>query len=106
MDHLFPVQHAYLIPLLPLIGAAIAGFFGARWLRGRSHWPIWLGVGASAILSIALLFGMLGLTDHHAPAAAHAGEGAAATAPAHDAVEPGAMVSAGAPRDTDEMFVA
>src|SRR5207248_1055819 len=64
MEQLFSIQHAWLIPVLPLIGAAIAGFFGARWLKQQSHWPIWLGVGASAILSIALLFGTLGLTHH------------------------------------------
>ncbi len=61
MDQLFTINHAYLIPLLPLIGAAIAGFFGAKWLKGQSHWPIWLGVGCSAVLSIMLLVGMLGM---------------------------------------------
>jgi NADH-quinone oxidoreductase subunit L len=60
MNDLLPVKLAILIPLLPLIGAAIAGFFGAKWLRGKSHWPIWLGVGGSAILSFMLLAGMLG----------------------------------------------
>jgi NADH-quinone oxidoreductase subunit L len=60
----FVIDHSYLIPLLPLIGAIIAGFFGARHLKGRSHWPIWLGVGASAILSLALLFGMAGKAGH------------------------------------------
>jgi NADH-quinone oxidoreductase subunit L len=39
----------------------VSGFLGARWLRQQSHWPIWTGVGISAILSFALLFGML----HH-----------------------------------------
>jgi NADH-quinone oxidoreductase subunit L len=60
MDSLFAVKYAYLIPLLPLIGAAISGFFGAKILKGQSHWPIWLGVGASAIISFTLLFGTLG----------------------------------------------
>jgi NADH-quinone oxidoreductase subunit L len=59
MDQLFAVQYSYLIPLLPLIGACISGFFGYRWLKGQSHWPIWLGVGASAVLSIMLLMGTL-----------------------------------------------
>ena len=28
-DHMdFVIRHSYLIPLLPLIGAAVAGFFG------------------------------------------------------------------------------
>src|SRR3954447_13777901 len=60
MEHLFSIQHSYLIPLLPLIGAAVAGFFGAKWLKGQSHWPIWLGVGASAVMSLTLLFGLIG----------------------------------------------
>jgi NADH-quinone oxidoreductase subunit L len=61
MDALFTVQHAWLIPLLPLIGACLSGFFGARWLKGQSHWPIWLSVGGSAVLSFMLLFGMFHL---------------------------------------------
>jgi NADH-quinone oxidoreductase subunit L len=62
MQDLFAVQYPWLIPLLPLIGAVIAGFFGAKWLKGNSHWPIWIGVGASAIISISLLVQMLRLT--------------------------------------------
>src|SRR5271154_3952186 len=62
MDQLFAVQYSFLIPLLPLLGAAISGFFGAKWLKGQSHWPIWLGVGASAIISLSLLFQMHGAT--------------------------------------------
>src|SRR5207237_8495125 len=60
----FVIEHSYLIPLLPLIGAAAAGFFGARHLKQNSHWPIWIGVGASALLSIALLLGMLNRWRH------------------------------------------
>jgi len=63
MNDLFTVQYAWLIPLLPLIGFCLSGLFGARWLKGQSHWPIWLGVGASAVLSFMLLFGMLKLWD-------------------------------------------
>ena len=44
MEHLFAIKFAWLIPLLPLLGAAVSGFFGARWLKGNSHWPIWIGV--------------------------------------------------------------
>jgi NADH-quinone oxidoreductase subunit L len=61
MDALFAVKYSYLIPLLPLAGAIIAGFFGAKILRGQSHWPIWLGVAASAVISLSLLSGMVGL---------------------------------------------
>jgi NADH-quinone oxidoreductase subunit L len=59
MDHVEAVKYLWLIPLLPLIGSAISGFFGAKWLKGQSHWPIWLGVGGSACISIWLLVGML-----------------------------------------------
>jgi NADH:ubiquinone oxidoreductase subunit 5 (subunit L)/multisubunit Na+/H+ antiporter MnhA subunit len=58
MQDLFAIQYAWLIPLLPLIGAAICGFFGAKWLKGKSHWPIWLAVGHSAVMSLALLWHM------------------------------------------------
>ena len=61
MLELFAVKHCYLIPLLPLLGAIISGFFGAKWLKGQSHWPIWIGVGASACLAISLLIGTLGI---------------------------------------------
>jgi NADH-quinone oxidoreductase subunit L len=60
MQELFAIKYSFLIPLLPLAGAAISGFFGAKWLRGKSHWPVWIGVGCSLVLSLWLLFGMLG----------------------------------------------
>src|SRR5688572_3151961 len=59
------VDYSWLIPLLPLIGAAVSGFAGARWLRGQSHWPIWAGVGASAVLSLLILFTMMGEEPNH-----------------------------------------
>ena len=67
---LFAVKYSYLIPLLPLFGACVAGLFGAKILRGQSHWPIWLGVGASALISLSLLFGMLGLWHEGKPLSA------------------------------------
>ncbi|HSU67416.1 MAG TPA: proton-conducting transporter membrane subunit, partial [Tepidisphaeraceae bacterium] len=77
MDQLFAVKYSYLIPLLPLIGACLSGLLGAKWLKQQSHWPIWLGVGASAILSLSLLFGML----HHS------GEGPVLHLPGEPATE-------------------
>src|SRR5688572_116514 len=84
----FVVEHSYLIPLLPLLGAAAAGFFGARWLKGRSHWPIWVGVGCSAVLSLVLLFGMSGAVsklqaEHEAAAAQSTGRAEAEKAGVH-----------------------
>ncbi|MDB5172050.1 MAG: nuoL [Phycisphaerales bacterium] len=64
MEHLWVVRYSWLIPLLPLIGAAAAGLLGAKWLKERSHLPIWIGVGISAILSLALLFSTIGLLKH------------------------------------------
>ncbi len=64
MLELLPVKLAWLIPLAPLIAAAVVGLFGARFLREKSHWPIWLGVGCSAALSLWMLLGMLGMQDH------------------------------------------
>jgi NADH-quinone oxidoreductase subunit L len=61
MHELFAVKYSWLIPLMPLIGAAISGLLGAKWLKEKSHWPIWLGVGASAVMSLALLAGMVGI---------------------------------------------
>jgi len=56
----FVIDHSYLIPLLPLLGALVAGLFGAKYLKGASHLPIWAGVGASAVMAIVLLLGMIG----------------------------------------------
>jgi len=64
MEQLFAVKYSYLIPLLPLLGAVAAGFLGARWLKDRAHWAIWITVGGSAALSLALLTGMI----RHVPA--------------------------------------
>jgi NADH-quinone oxidoreductase subunit L len=55
----FVINHSYLIPLLPLLGAIIAGFFGDLYLKGKAHLPIWIGVGCSLVLSLIILFGML-----------------------------------------------
>ncbi|MDB5294345.1 MAG: hypothetical protein JWO31_328, partial [Phycisphaerales bacterium] len=33
----FVLHHLYLIPLLPLVGAVVAGFLGARFLKAQSH---------------------------------------------------------------------
>jgi NADH-quinone oxidoreductase subunit L len=59
MGDLFPVTHSYLIPLLPLLAAGLVALFGARVLKGQSHWLIWLGVGGSAVLSLWMLMAMV-----------------------------------------------
>jgi NADH-quinone oxidoreductase subunit L len=62
MENLTAVNISVLIPLLPLLGAIIAGFFGAKWLKGNSHLPIWGGVGIAALISILLFFETLHAT--------------------------------------------
>ncbi|HZK82037.1 MAG TPA: proton-conducting transporter membrane subunit, partial [Humisphaera sp.] len=68
MQDFWVVQHSWLIPLLPLSAAAIAGFFGAKILKGQSHWPIWLGVCTSAVFAFILLFQTIALPNHEAAA--------------------------------------
>jgi NADH-quinone oxidoreductase subunit L len=63
MNELLPVKLSYLIPLLPLIGAVLAGCAPKK-LRPMAHWPIWIGVGLSSLLSLSLLGGMLWLWVH------------------------------------------
>jgi NADH-quinone oxidoreductase subunit L len=41
----------WLIPGLPLLGATVAGFFGPKWLRAQSHWPVVLAVAGSCIVT-------------------------------------------------------
>jgi NADH-quinone oxidoreductase subunit L len=70
----FVIHNSWLIPLFPLVGALMAGFLGAKWLKQQSHWPIWIGVGISAALVIVLLVGMIGRATHQpteAPQAEH-----------------------------------
>ncbi len=53
MDALIP--YLWLVPVLPLLGAVLTGLLGG--LLGRqAHWPVVLGIAASAVLSILLLF--------------------------------------------------
>ena len=65
MEHLLAVKFSYLIPLLPLVGALLAGFLCTGTRKKLAHWPIWLGVLGSAILSVSLLFGMTGAEESH-----------------------------------------
>ena len=65
MEHLLAVKFSYLIPLLPLAGALLAGFLCTGTRKKLAHWPIWLGVLGSAVLSVALLCGMTGAEESH-----------------------------------------
>ncbi len=57
---------AILVPMLPLIGAALVGIVGLRWLKANSHWLVLLGVGGAVVCSV-LLFGQV--KEHHDDAA-------------------------------------
>src|SRR3954468_11887362 len=58
---------AILIPILPLLGAALVGIVGLRGLEDRSHWLVLLGSGLSLMCAIAVYFRVSAhLTDPHA----------------------------------------
>ncbi|MBL8792452.1 MAG: NADH-quinone oxidoreductase subunit L [Planctomycetia bacterium] len=44
-----------LIPVLPLLAAAVTGFFGPRFLRKNSHWPCIVAVASSCVLAFLVL---------------------------------------------------
>jgi NADH-quinone oxidoreductase subunit L len=46
----------WLIPLAPLVAAIVTAVFGPNVLREKSHWPCWIGLAASTICSLILLF--------------------------------------------------
>ena len=48
------INYAWLVPLLPLLGAVTAAAFG-RQLGQRAHWPVWLGIGGAFVVSALLL---------------------------------------------------
>jgi NADH-quinone oxidoreductase subunit L len=53
----FARDYAWLIPVLPLLAAALIGIFG-RWLRGAAHVPAWLAMIGSCAMAITLLVGL------------------------------------------------
>ncbi len=44
---------APLVPLLPLLGALIAAI-GGKWLKGRAHWPVIIGIALAFFVSYTL----------------------------------------------------
>jgi NADH-quinone oxidoreductase subunit L len=58
------IEHAWLIPLLPVAGCILAGALGPIWLKGRSYWPVLLGVLASWLVAVGLFLAVRQM-DHH-----------------------------------------
>ena len=54
---------AALVPLLPLIGAALVGLVGVRLLRGASHWPVVFGVAGALVCSLILFATVIDLDE-------------------------------------------
>ena len=52
--------YGLLILLAPLAGAIVAGAFGARLLRDRTHWVSLLGVGVAFVGAVAIFVAMRG----------------------------------------------
>jgi NADH-quinone oxidoreductase subunit L len=48
------IEYAWLVPFFPLLGAVLAAA-GGRWLKGQSHWPVVLGIGAACVVSLLLI---------------------------------------------------
>src|SRR5947209_7938110 len=53
----------WLIPGLPLLGAAIAAFLGPKFLRERSHWPVVLGAAGACAIALWTLARLVGLPE-------------------------------------------
>ncbi|MDB5353383.1 MAG: proton-translocating NADH-quinone oxidoreductase, chain [Planctomycetota bacterium] len=47
------ISLAVLVPLFPLLGALVAAI-GGKWLKGLSHWPVIVGIGAAFFVSLLL----------------------------------------------------
>ncbi|MCH9022116.1 MAG: NADH-quinone oxidoreductase subunit L, partial [Planctomycetes bacterium] len=71
------------MPLLPLAGSLAAAALGWKILKEKSHWPVILGVGASAVLSLVVL----------AITAGDGGESAPARISGYDWISVGGLVS-------------
>ena len=54
-----------LIPALPLLAAFLTAVFGAKVLKERSHLPTVAAIGASAALSLVLLYAVHHEAEHH-----------------------------------------
>src|SRR5262245_35021330 len=52
----------WLIPAFPLLGAIVAGFFGPKWLKNQSHWPVVVAVAGSCVVTI--LYAVVPLLGH------------------------------------------
>jgi NADH-quinone oxidoreductase subunit L len=51
----FFVANAWLVPLLPLLGALVAAA-GGRWLKERASYPVVVGIGLAFVVSLGVLF--------------------------------------------------
>ena len=59
MEDLFRDQVLFPDSAAAAAGGGDRGFLLHRRAESLAHWPIWLGVGVSAVLSISLLVGMV-----------------------------------------------
>jgi NADH-quinone oxidoreductase subunit L len=53
----------WLIPVLPLLAAALIGLIGPKLLRGQSHWPCLAALAVSCVLSFLVLGTVLGMIN-------------------------------------------
>jgi len=55
------IDHAWLIPLLPLAAAVLTLVLGAKVLKARAHWPCILALAGSAVGAVLLLVEVMAL---------------------------------------------
>src|SRR4051794_12290815 len=60
-----PNELLWLIPALPLLGAALILVFG-KWLKGLAHWPCVLGAAGACVLSV-IAFTQVNAESAHGP---------------------------------------
>ncbi|HYO25525.1 MAG TPA: NADH-quinone oxidoreductase subunit L [Lacipirellulaceae bacterium] len=65
----------WLIPGAPLMAAVVIALLGPKWLRERSHWPCWIGLGAAAACALTLWWRIVPdqFADHTSTAVVAAG---------------------------------
>ncbi len=58
--------YLYLIPLLPLLAAAVTALLGPLFLRKQSHWPCVLAIVAACLLSVRVFLAVYAEAPRHA----------------------------------------
>jgi NADH-quinone oxidoreductase subunit L len=61
--------YLWLVPALPLLGAAVSAFLGPRVLRNKSHWPCVVGLASAFVVSVMVFLEVYDVPKGTAPLA-------------------------------------